>query len=251
MYVERLFDNFTGSIERDQREQARHARHDYLSKLPKRRHAAFTRKLDRLRTFLFFREEMRDCSSRMYYLIRRCALGISHQRQLGDDVFFMSIDELLCDDRSGIATRRDVFQRFRNFEAPNEIGYGTDVRGGASSVQTDSTFPNRWMGIAASRGISRGVARVVKSAEEVSIFPPGCILVCAFVDPGWTCVLEHAAGVVTETGGLLSHAAVICREFGLPTVLGVKDATRRIQNGALIEVDGDRGEVRLVASGDQ
>jgi len=250
-YVQRLYDNFQGSSERAQREPANHARQDYLSRLPNRRRASFIRKLDRLRTFLFLREEMRDCSSRMYYLIRRCALGIAQQRQIGDDVFFMSMDELLGDDRSGIETARDVFLRFRNFAAPNEISGGIGSGLERDFDETASLTPGRWTGIAASRGTCCGMARVVKSADEVSALPPGCVLVCPFVDPGWTCVLEHAAGVVTETGGLLSHAAVICREFGLPTVLGVKDATRWIQDGAWIEVDGDRGEVRLLPAGER
>jgi pyruvate,water dikinase len=65
---------------------------------------------------------------------------------------------------------------------------------------------------------------VARSVEEALAAPAGSILVCPFTDPGWTPVLGRVAGVVTETGGLLSHAAVICREFGIPAVLGVPHA---------------------------
>lgn len=242
-YVQRLFAAChqapavcgTADIEDERRRQ--------LARLPDRRRAAFARKLHRLRTFLFFREEMRDCSSRMYYLIRRSALAVAQERDLGNDIFFMSFDEILHDDRSGIASGHDVYERFRHLEAPNEIG----GRASPSSMEPDPRNPGTIQGIAASRGRSRGIARIVRTADEGSRLERGVILVCPFVDPGWTCVLDRAVGVVTETGGLLSHAAVICREFGLPTVLGIQDATRRIRDGQMIEVDGDRGEVHLVS----
>ena len=78
---------------------------------------------------------------------------------------------------------------------------------------------------------------------------PGDILVCPFTDPGWTPVLDRAGGVVTETGGRLSHAAVICREFGIPAVLGITDATSRIKSGAQIVVRGSEGLVELCDAG--
>ena len=74
----------------------------------------------------------------------------------------------------------------------------------------------------------------------------GAILVCPFVEPGWIPVLDRLAGVVTETGGLLSHAAVICREYGIPAVLGVSAATRRIPDGKMVRIHGDRGHVEIV-----
>lgn len=219
------------------------ARAAHLASLPKRKRAGFERKLDRLRTFLYLREEMRDCSSRMYYLIRRCVRRIAEQRSLGDDVFFMTVEQILRDDRSHVATQRDVYQRFRNFEAPNEIRSGHH-RIARSTGPADATLH----GLAAGRGCVRGRAVVVRSAAEITRIDRDAILICPFIDPGWTCALDRAAAVVTETGGLLSHAAVICREFNLPAVLGVKHATQHIRHGAIVEVDGDRGEVRLLDS---
>jgi pyruvate,water dikinase len=77
----------------------------------------------------------------------------------------------------------------------------------------------------------------------------GAILVCPFTDPGWTPLIGRAAAVVTEAGGLLSHAAVICREFGVPAVLGIRRATERIANGSQVTVDGGAGAVFLANAG--
>ena len=100
-------------------------------------------------------------------------------------------------------------------------------------------------GIAASRGTACGVARVARNIEEAMRVEKGAILICPFTDPGWTPVLDRVAGVVTETGGLLSHAAVICREYGIPAVLGVPDATTRIPDGARLAIRGSDGFVEL------
>lgn len=226
----------------DRHRNAATARAEHLARLPRRRRAAFQRKLDRLRTFLYLREEMRDCSSRVYYLIRRCALAVAEQRGLGDDVFFMTVEQIVDDDRTNIRARRDVYDRFRRFDAPNEIG----GRPAYASVDAAGAAGSGLPGLAAGRGRARGTARVARSADAASQLEPGVILVCPFIDPGWTCVLDRVAAVVTENGGLLSHAAVICREFNLPAVLGVRGATRRIRDGSTIEVDGDHGQVRLL-----
>src|SRR5438270_9707526 len=100
-------------------------------------------------------------------------------------------------------------------------------------------------GIGASPGTARGIARAARSVEEAMAVPTGSILICPFTDPGWTPVLDRVAGVVTETGGLLSHAAVICREYGIPAVLGVPEATERIPDGARVAVHGGEGFVEV------
>jgi pyruvate,water dikinase len=87
---------------------------------------------------------------------------------------------------------------------------------------------------------------VVRRIEDSGRIRPGDVLVAPFTDPGWTPVFPRLAGVVTETGGLLSHAAVIARECGIPAVLAVPNATRAIADGALVEVDGHRGTVHVV-----
>ena len=90
------------------------------------------------------------------------------------------------------------------------------------------------------------MARVAHTLEEAMSIEKGAILVCPFTDPGWTPILDRAAGVVTETGGLLSHAAVICREYGIPAVLGLSGATAGIPDGSTVIVHGSEGYVELV-----
>ena len=213
------------------------ARATALAKLPWHQRGRFSRKLDRLRHFLWLREEMRDLSSRMYHLIRRYVLEIARRRGLGDDIFFMSFEAILADDRTGIARERERFESYRNFKAPNEIG--------SRFAFASGPVHGAWRGIGASRGTGHGVARVARNIEEAMHVEPGSILVCPFTDPGWTPVLDRVAGVVTETGGLLSHAAVICREYGIPAVLGVPEATNRIPNGARVVIHGGEGFVEL------
>jgi pyruvate,water dikinase len=86
---------------------------------------------------------------------------------------------------------------------------------------------------------------VILSLEEAARLGPGDVLVTTFTDPGWTPLFPGLGAVVTETGGLLSHAAVIAREYGIPAVLSVPGATRRIPDGAWVVVDGGAGTVVL------
>jgi len=204
---------------------------------PRWRRRTLRRKLERLRNFVWLREEMRDLSSRMYYLIRRYALEIGRRRGLGESVFFLRFQDILADDRSRIQQRREVYESYRNFKAPNEIG--------GHSGNESTCAVNGWKGLAAGAGSVQATAFVARSVEEAIEMPDGQILVCPFTDPGWTPVLHRAAAVVTETGGLLSHAAVICREFGIPAVLGIDRATERIRHGRPIFVDGDQGIVQV------
>lgn len=215
------------------------ARRDAIARLPWHQRRRFARKLDRLRHFLWLREEMRDLSSQMYYLLRRHVLAIARRRGLGDDIFFMTVREILDNDRSHLALARHNYESYRHFKAPNEIG---------STVSAAPSVGGRSLrGIAVSRGAVHGVARVARSVEDAATVESGSILVCPFTDPGWTPILSRVAGVVTETGGLLSHAAIICREYGIPAVLGVSDATTRIADRSKISLMADEGRVELGA----
>ncbi|MCC6628374.1 MAG: hypothetical protein IT340_13370 [Chloroflexi bacterium] len=207
--------------------------------LPRWRRLEFDRKLDRLRTFVWLREELRDVSSRIYYHLRRHLLAIAARHDLGDDIFFMTGPEILALDRSEVAARRDAFDGYRTFRPPNELG-------GPHHGDRPVAPPGVPRGVGASPGVAEGTARVAVNIDDTPRIESGAILVCAFTDPGWTPVLGRVAGVVTETGGLLSHAAVICREFGIPAVLAVPDATRRIRDGERVTVDGHAGTVTLL-----
>jgi pyruvate,water dikinase len=86
----------------------------------------------------------------------------------------------------------------------------------------------------------------VFSPAEAAALEPGDILVTRATDPGWTPVFSLIGGAVLEIGGALSHGAIVAREFGLPAVVNVPQATQRIRNGQMIQVDGGRGEVLLL-----
>jgi phosphohistidine swiveling domain-containing protein len=241
-FVEALLDNASHAPEpgrADPRALYEQSRRAALGRLTPWRRRRFRRKLDRLRELVWLREEMRDLSSRVYYLIRRHVLDIARRRHLADDVFFMSFREIFADDRSSIVRNREVYERYRRFDAPNEIGaryaYGDQAPEG-----------DVLSGIGASPGVVRGVARVAQSVADVVNAECGAIVVCPYVDPGWTPVFDRVAGVVAETGGLLSHGAVICREYGIPAVLGVAGAARRIRDGQTIIADGNQGRVTVV-----
>ena len=105
---------------------------------------------------------------------------------------------------------------------------------------------DRLTGIGASPGTARGLARVV-TPETVDDLQPGEVLVAHVTDVGYTPMFGHAAAVVTDIGGLMSHAAVVAREFGIPAVVDTAEATRRMADGMVLEVDGATGVVTVIS----
>ena len=98
-------------------------------------------------------------------------------------------------------------------------------------------------GLAASPGSARGPARIVRGLDDFASVRPGDVLVCPTTDPAWTPLFRIVAAVVTERGGLLSHAAIVARECGIPAVLAVPAATTALGQGTRVRVDGDQGWV--------
>lgn len=203
------------------------------------------KRLERVRRLLRSREELRDLCLRTYARIRAYALEVGRRAALRgnlgvpDDIFhlrFESALETLDDDRCVEASlAREQLRRFVKFEPPGEIG------GRPAPVAP----PSGIRGVGGSAGRAAGPARVVRDPKDAGRLGSGAILVCPYSDPGWTPLLGQVAGVITETGGILSHAAVICREFGIPAVLGVSGATGRIPDGAMVKIDGGAGHVEL------
>ena len=116
-----------------------------------------------------------------------------------------------------------------------------------SVVQSgDDSEPGVLRGSAGSPGKARGRAKVVRSLVEAEKLQPGDVLVAETTAPPWTPLFATAAAVVTDTGGILSHCAVVAREYHIPAVVGVGRATDAIQDGQMIEVDGDAGVVRIL-----
>ena len=102
-------------------------------------------------------------------------------------------------------------------------------------------------GTAASRGRTTGTVRVVAGESEFGKLRAGDVLVCECTSPAWSIVFPSLSAVVTNSGGLLSHPAIVAREFGIPAVVATGDATSRLRDGQRVEVDGTAGTVRVVS----
>jgi pyruvate,water dikinase len=236
-------------VERRQRRQAGEELERALRLLHRWRRRPFARRLARLRTYLWLREQMRDASLRLYAAIRRFALEVGRRAAAAghlasaDDAFYLTVGELLTTLETrldAVAARRRADERmYRHFKPPAELGR-------AAPVPAATAPGNRLIGIGASPGVFTGQVCVLHSLDDVGRLGRGDVLVCPFTDPGWTPVLSVAGAVVAEAGGLLSHAAVLCRELGRPAVLSVANATGRLPNGQRVRVDGDHGHVDLL-----
>ena len=102
-------------------------------------------------------------------------------------------------------------------------------------------------GVPGCPGIYQGIARVVTDSHDPTALEPGDILVAPITDPSWTPLFVPAGGVVVDVGAPLSHAIIVSRELGIPCVVSATDATKRIPDGATIEVNGDVGTVTVIS----
>ena len=167
-----------------------------------------------------------------------------------DDVWFLTMPELQAALRSSpeplhslVAERRRAFARFHNLRPPRVITSDGEV-----PIVTPTAVnlpPGALSGTPASSGSVEGRARVVRDPLAATL-NHGEILVAPFTDPGWTPLFITAAAVVTEVGGVMTHGSVIAREYGIPAVVGVVDATSRIRTGQHIRVNGTAGYVELL-----
>jgi rifampicin phosphotransferase len=156
-----------------------------------------------------------------------------------------------------VAERRKHLARYATVDAPAMLGTlpagpppespFTRLAAKFSGVPAGEAEPGVVRGASGSAGTATGVARVVRSLAEAGRLSAGEILVAETTAPPWTPLFGVAAAVVTETGGILSHSAVVAREYGIPAVVGAFGATTAIKDGDVIEVDGDAGTVRVVA----
>lgn len=98
-------------------------------------------------------------------------------------------------------------------------------------------------GVGASAGVVQGEVVIINGLSEFKNMKEGAILVTFMTSPPWLPVMYDAKAVVTDMGGMLSHAAIVCREFGIPAVVSTKNATKKLRNGMKVIVDGGKGEV--------
>jgi pyruvate,water dikinase len=105
---------------------------------------------------------------------------------------------------------------------------------------------NELRGIAASPGVAEGPARVITAVDQLDQVRAGEILVCPITAPSWAPVFSKIRGAVSDIGGIMSHAAIVSREYGLPAVVGTGFGTRQIQTGQQVRVDGNSGVVTII-----
>ncbi len=115
----------------------------------------------------------------------------------------------------------------------------------ADEAGSEEGQPKVLRGLAASKGVAHGRATLIRTLEEASNLAEGDILVCRSTSPSWTPLVARSSAVVTDTGGVLAHTAIVAREFGIPCVVGTNNATSIIKDGMSITVNGGEGTVLL------
>lgn len=181
------------------------------------------------------------------------------------DIFYLTLDELRetvvarpwPDQRVLVAAGQVEIEHFRAITPPSVLGtppphapthdalgraWGA-FTGGAARLPGD---PNVLHGMPGSPGLARGPAKVVRSLRDAGKLGRGDILVAETTAPPWTPLFATVAAVITATGGLLSHSAIVAREYRIPAVVGIGGAAAVVHDGQLLEVDGDAGVVRVV-----
>jgi pyruvate,water dikinase len=211
--------------------------------------------IDRVRTFMGYREYPKFAMIRRYLaykqaLLREAARLVEEGVLLEqDDVYFLRFEELReavatrRADRALIAQRKEAHRSYEGLVPPRVLTSDGEALHGAYR-RTDAPA-GALLGLPVSAGTVEGRARVVSELADAR-FEAGDVLVTRFTDPSWTPAFVAIAGLVTEVGGMMTHGAVIAREYGLPAVVGVENATGRIRDGQRIRVHGTEGWVELV-----
>ncbi|MCK8602741.1 PEP/pyruvate-binding domain-containing protein [Desulfoferrobacter suflitae] len=193
--------------------------------------------------YLDLREDLRFFLDQVLYLMRTSLLDLGRELGLDGNAMFLTLDELssVLAGRASVAeAERLAMLRCKEFRQECEpCTYYVDGR------PINELFPNAQIirGVGTSPGRVSGPARIVADPGR-SHLGKGDVLVAKSTDPGWTPILSVVAAIVAEEGGLLNHCSIVARELGIPAVVGVRGATRRIREGASITVDGDLGLVQ-------
>ncbi len=166
-----------------------------------------------------------------------------------DDIFFLYRDELqamlvgeMSIDRDTLATRKVLYQQYYDETPPSTLGTPPWETVDEKAESTEYTLT----GMAASAGTWEGTVRVIHGVEDFSRLEPGEVLVARTTMPSWSGLFATAGAVVTDSGGILSHAATVAREYRVPCVVATRKATGTLQDGDRVLVDGNQGTVHVI-----
>jgi len=213
------------------------------------------RMIDRVQTFIGYREYPKYAIVSRYFIYKQALLEEAerlvqaHALAERDDIFYLMFHELhdvartnQVDDQL-IHQRKDAFKSYQALTPPRVLTSDGEVIAGA--YRRDDVPADALVGLAVSAGTVEGRARVILDMAEADL-EAGDILVTAYTDPSWSPLFVTIKALVTEVGGLMTHGAVIAREYGLPAVVGVEHATRLIRDGQRIRVHGTDGYVQIL-----
>ena len=211
--------------------------------------------IDRVRTFAGYREYPKYGKVSRDFVYKQALMqeaerlvqaGVLRER---DDIFYLRFEELQDvvrtehADQQLVRQRKDAFQSNQALPPPRVMTSEGEIIVGR--YNRDGVAPGALVGLPVSAGTIEGRARLILDIADANL-QTGDILVTTYTDPSWTPLFVAIKGLVTEVGGLMTHGAVIAREYGLPAVVGVEHATRLIRDGQRIRVDGTNGTVEIV-----
>ncbi|MFE2984807.1 rifamycin-inactivating phosphotransferase [Streptomyces sp. NPDC059262] len=211
--------------------------------------------IDRVRTFIGYREYPKYGIISRYFVYKQALLAEAGRLVQADvlqekeDVFYLTFQEFHDVARSHqvndelIQQRKEAFRSYHALTPPRVLTSDGEALTGA--YRRDDVPAGALVGVPVSAGTIEGRARVILDMTDADL-ETGDILVTAFTDPSWSPLFVGIAGLVTEVGGLMTHGAVIAREYGLPAVVGVEQATRLIRDGQRIRVHGTDGYVEIL-----
>ena len=214
------------------------------------------RKIDTVRTFIGYREYPKYGMVSRYFVYRQALLGEAERLVRAgvlcdrEDIFYLTFEELHEVARTNevdcelIGERKEAFRSYAALTPPRVLTSDGECLTGMH--RRADVPPGALVGLPVSAGTVEGRARVILDLADADL-DPGDILVTPYTDPSWTPAFVAIKGLVTEVGGVMTHGAVIAREYGLPAVVGVDHATQRIRDGQRIRVHGTEGYVEILA----
>lgn len=229
---------------------------DLKNRISKGEYKKVTEKVSGMRKMLWWREEFRDVSTRFYYMLRMYTMEYAKKLvsdgvlDKPEDVWFLKVGDLwdFIDGKKSkedldliIKRNRFYYNAYRNYISDNEIGHNFEV---ISEPAAEGSI----RGLGANNGKVTGTARVIEDFSEIDRLQEGDILVTRFTDTGWTPKFAILSGIVTEYGGILCHAAIVSREYGIPAIVCCKGAMGKIRDGETITIDGSTGVVTATSS---